>query len=269
MIAITPNIRLEYPKSLTGTKGSTQFGANFIRGKILASIHRVAKPDASVVNKYRQFLQRTYVQILKQQIPADKKRRSFGSTFSDYTTSTGSIIKGGTRNQSRKTDSSIGYASGQLKNSIKALVTIASNINTYKTDAVSGKGRYDIEFYIKPKYDFHGEYIAKGRRAGWIPIEKIITWLNTRKSLKIYIPNEKESTLKNVNREKLIKNIAYAIAKTAKKNAKPPVIKDWYDMNKDEVMYNKFMDAVKTKGSYYRTLIRKNIIDKISTLNGK
>ena len=55
--------------------------------------------------------------------------------------------------------------------------------------------------------------------------------------------------------------------KSIESNAKPPVIKDWYLIDKNKRLNLSFRRAVDKKGSYYRTQIRKNIIKKINAAN--
>ena len=59
---------------------------------------------------------------------------------------------------------------------------------------------------------------------------------------------------------KLILGIAIAIQKTMDKVSKPPVLKDWYKLDKNKRLEMGFRKDVDKKGSYYRTQIRKSII---------
>jgi hypothetical protein len=51
------------------------------------------------------------------------------------------------------------------------------------------------------------------------------------------------------------------------KQSKPPVLKDWYRLDKNKRLELAFRSDVDRKGAYYRTQIRKNIIKKINAAN--
>jgi hypothetical protein len=231
---VQPFIRVKYPERLDGAKG---YGTNYIRRKIFNDAAKRMKPDASVVNKYKQFLVDNFVQALKEQLPASQ-RKSLG------------YVAG---RQQRKTIQDAGVATGRLRRTIEATCRVIIGID-------ASKGRYDIDFYLTPNFEFWGGYIANGRRAGYIPIDVLITWIERKMSNGVLTMDDKKNWT--------VKGFAIAISRAANKRAKPPVVKDWYLMSKNSNLERRFKKYIRAGGTYYRTLIKNNIIKKMNIQYG-
>ena len=62
----------------------------------------------------------------------------------------------------------------------------------------------------------------------------------------------------------VINGIAIAIQKKMANDSRPPVMKDWYRLDRNKRLELNFRKDVDRKGAYYRTQIRKSIIKNIN-----
>lgn len=229
-------------------EGRSSFVSNYIWGKIMKSVEKDVLPDKEFIDRYANFLEDAYYTVLSESIPAKRgKRVSLG-----YARVAKQIIK----KQRRATYGGLGDASGDMKRSIevRAKVDITRREN---------KKTYTISYTLTPSFLKYADYIASGRRAGKIPIFKLLEWIEHKedKGYMFVEPKGGES------QEKAKLNFAFAISKTAEMGAKPPVIKDWYNINDNERLKKDFEKIVKNQGRKYRQAMRRNIIKKINNRN--
>lgn len=247
-----PYLKIIYPERIDGSK---KFGSNYIRKKVKNDTVNRLRVDSNIIDKYEKFLISHYVAAIQRQIPPKRGTRvSLGySVISDTDF----------KSQNRLTRQKEGYATGNLVDTVKATSKVTIHLD--KT-----KGRYEINYYLTPNFNFYGEYIASGRKAGWIPVDVLVKWIDTKINAGVMTLRQPRGRngKKDIPEEKLKVSVAYMIAKAARNSAKPPVVSQWYNMNRNQSLKDDFNKSIKSSASYYRGLIRENVINKMNIKYG-
>ena len=229
-------------------KPSKGFNSKFLRGIIFDDSAKRLRPDKVLLDQYKDYLTDEYAIALKKQLKISGRTQTNGV---------------------RQRWSNLGYATGNLRKSIK--------VNTKTIIEHSPKsGRYFIDFEMTPWYldkefgeDTYGNYIANGRSAGAIPDAVLVKWMENKirlGSLKIY---KKRKGTGDTNRKRDMLRIAKAISWAASKAPKPAVLKGWSSWDENPQLRRDFWEATKEKGSWYRGKIRKSIVKNLSIDYGK
>jgi len=239
---------VEYDEPAKGVGAGGAY--NKIRDKIFKKTSLAINPDRKEVRRYEKFLGDQYEIVLKKEL--DRTRRK--------------SIKG-----TRGSYSGVGYATGNLKKRLKAgsIVKIKKSLK---------KGVLEIGFQIKVDFSDvnYGASLAEDRKPKVVAYRNILAWVYQKISngtFKVGSAGRSKikqgATLKTLDAanktiDKQIAGIAVAIMTNIEKNARPPVIKDWYKFNKNKRLRIQFKRATKRKGAYYRTRIKKSIIKNIN-----
>jgi len=228
-------------------KGKTSFVSNYLWGKVMRNTDKAVKPDKSIVDRYANFLENSYAEMLKLELPARKGRRVSRGYGKARESKSGNF----SRPQIRPTLQGLGHASGALRENITAEAKV--NVVRKKT------GTYHIKYELTPNIFEYGDYIAEGRKSGWIPIKELMKWIAHKRAKGYFTVQKKEGQ----SQGKADLSFAFAIANIAKKNPKPAVIDNWYNINKNEDLYIRYLSRVRIKGRKYRVEMRESIIRKL------
>lgn len=227
------------PKQSTATASTYKESNNHIRGKIFESGSRKMNPSPESLARYEKFIERSYEKALAGQL--DRRFRYAAGTHKN-----------------------VGKASGRLIQSIKsdAIVKITRH---------RGAGKINISYTMYSEFLDYGELLKYNRPAGAVPHEAIYHWIKTKVaqgSFRIKFKTEKGSN----NRQRMadsesgkLYNIAWAIVKKFNKEGRQPVLKNWNSWDRNDRLRAMFNKEVKTKGSYYRSQIRKSIVKNINS----
>lgn len=231
-------------KSYVPSKG---FTSKYFRGLIFNDSAKKMKPDRSLLEQYKNYLTDEYAIALKKQLKISGR---------------------GQVNGKRQRWSNLGYATGNLRKSIKVSTRLIIEHN-------AKAGRYFIDYEMTPEYLDYGNYIANGRTAGAIPEAMLIKWIEDKirlGSLRIYkVRRDKARPTGKAmqNRKVEIKRIANAISWAASKASKPAVLKDWPSWTDNPNLREEFWKATKKRGAFYRRKIRASIVKNLSIDYGK
>lgn len=225
--------------------------SNKIRSRLFKKHSKALEPDIKYVTKYREFLNEQYIIQLKRELNASERQYVSRSN--------------------RPTYSGIGFASGNLRKNIKAITRVSIG---------RGKpGSITIDYAVSPEFTHavYGYSLAEKRTAKEVTVVPIMKWIYQKidngtfrigkKDRDSFEPksknerNRKKETKKNTAKQ--VQGIAYAIATSLSKKSRPPVLKDWYKMDKNKRLNIRFKKAISKKGSYLRTQIKRSVIRNI------
>lgn len=220
---------------------------------------RVARHPS--VRKYKQFIEQMYLESLQAQLGVTRGRATqqlgFGKIYGER------LTKRGARRFA-------GYASGQLRDGLR----VRSNMTIEFNEQLA---KLFIDYTVEmSKMDRYGKYIAGGRKAGYIPVWKLVDWLEQKQALGALViykrkkqkaqlfdsslgDQDKQKAADDADRAKELRKIAFAISRKANKRAKPPVLKDWYDYSRNKNLRDVFHAKIGKGGQKYRDNIRKEI----------
>lgn len=229
-----------------GDDTGSSFTSNKLRGGIFKSNFNNLYPDKVYVDNYKSFLNKSYIESVKLEL-GGRARKGLGSRFYG-----------------------VGVASGNLRKNMNAL-TLAS-VKQY-----SNKGEMEIRYSVEPKFGRSpwGESLAYDRPALNVSVKNIMGWMSAKIAKGTFVlrsSNSRKSkssakdSLKNKDKgfKQKLMGVAIAISKSMEKSPKPPVLKDWYVIDRNKRLEMRFNLLTKKKGSYYRTQIRKSIIRNIN-----
>ena len=238
---------------------NSSFKSNKLRGAIFDTVAKAMQPDRKYIHQYEELLRSSYVARAKKELLTESKKSVRGyRTRIDRPTYTGA---GWARGNSR----------GGLYHHFNADVIV--KINKQK------KGVMEIKYEVRPNFKDTpwGEGLSKDRSPKVVPLSSIMGWIAQKIKNKTFVIGKKK--IKGIRKEgrskkgvdksidKLLYGIAIAIQKTMAKVSKPPVLKDWYQLDKNKRLEIGFRKDVDKKGSYYRTQIRRSIIRNINAQN--
>jgi len=241
------------------SSGDSSFKSNKLRGAIFDTVSKAMQPDKKYIEQYKELLRSAYVARAKKELEIESKKsvRTY-RTRTDRPTYTG---KGWARGNSR----------GGLYKHFNSDVVV--KIKKEK------KGVMEIKYEVRP--DFRdtpwGAKLAEDRSPEVVGIKSIMGWIGQKMKNKTFVIGK--SKVKSIKRGskspknkkkdigKLILGIAIAIQRSMDKVTKPPVLKDWYKLDKNKRLSIGFKQDVAKKGSYYRTQIRRSIIRNINAQN--
>jgi len=235
-----------------GGKSKYGFNVAVIRSKVFSDTAKVAKPDIKYINRYKTFLEQTLTKVTRKQLKISTR------VYNSYGV-------GGSLAGTRSTNKHLGYATGNLQNSVQGKVKVY-----HRHD--KARGKYNVSFQIWTTHLNYGNYISRGRKASYIPIWALIDWIETkiqRGSFRISLGGDgkdgdkkfKSTTTKSVKtREAKIKSIAHAISNAASKRPKPPVLKSWNNITENKRLRTMFDAEIDKYSVHFNNQIRKSII---------
>ena len=241
-----------YGDDYSKTRNSSNRSNFFKFGKkILKNHSRVIRPSSSLIKEYAEFLRGQWQESLKAQFNGRNRRVYRG------------IKSGG--DGKKTTYGKPGIASGALRNSIKGVVNVTVR-------HAKSNGKVDIDYRLSSEYNVgangfrYGDYISYGRKAASINIGELIKWLKVKK-VKVYQPIKRnargEAVQSKISTEKLRIRAAILISNAAKKNRKPPVIKDWQRIDRNERLAMEFERRTKKASRRIRNRMRYDIMKNI------
>jgi hypothetical protein len=239
-----------------GSDETSSFKSNKLRSAIFDTVAGVMQPDRKHLDRYKDLLRDSYIASAKAELNISK-RKTITRT-------------------NRPTYQGVGWAEGNRKGGLYKEFGADVYIKIIK----SKKGTIEISYDIVPDFSKApwGKDLAEDRSPKKVSLKAIYKWVNRKisnghfkmtKSKFGKISKGSEATSSSIKKKKssLIVGISIAIRKSIERDTKPPVIKDWYLIDKNKRLNLSFRRAVDKKGSYYRTQIRKNIIKKINAAN--
>jgi hypothetical protein len=243
-------------RSASDSNEGSSFKSNKLRGVIFDRVAGVMQPDRKHIDRYKELLKSSYIASAKAELNTSR-RKTITRT-------------------NRPTYQGVGWAEGNRKGGLYREFGADVYLNILK----GKKGTIEINYEIVPDFSKApwGKDLAEDRHPKKVSLKSIYKWVNRKISNGHFritkneigkIKNAKGATSSSISKKKssLITGVSIAIMKSIEKNPKPPVIKDWYLIDKNKRLNLSFRKAVDKKGSYYRTQIRKNIIKKINALN--
>jgi len=237
-----------------GDSGDTSsFKSNKLRSAIFDTVSGAMQPDRKYITRYEQLIKTSYEARAREELNISKRK---------YVTRTD-------RPTYQGTGWAVGNRPGGLYREFKSEVFV--KITKPKN------GVMEITFEVVPDFKKTpwGEDLAKNRSPKRVSFKSIRKWMAVKianghfviakKQIKKIKSNKKSSAdLIGKKTKSLLNGIAISIQKTMAKKSKPPVLKDWYRLDKNKRLELNFRKDVDKKGAYYRAQIRKNIIKKIN-----
>jgi len=233
---------------------TSSYKSNKLRGSIFDTVAGVMQPDRKLITRYEQLIKSSYE--VRAKLELTKSKRAYVTR------------------SNRPTYQGVGWALGDkpggLYREFKAEVFV--KVTKPKNGVV------EIVFEVVPDFKKTpwGEGLALDRSPKQVSRNSILGWIWQKqknghfrmgaKKMSGIRQNSGASEIKG-KISTLINGIAIAIQKTMAKKSKPPVLKDWYRLDKNKRLELAFRSDVDKKGAYYRAQIRKNIIKKINAAN--
>lgn len=242
-------------KSETSSANSS-FRSNKLRGVIFDTVANAMQPEKKYIAQYEELIRSSYVKRAKHELEMEAKKSSRG-----YVTRT-----------NRPTYTGRGWARGASKGGLYHHFNADVNVKITKLK----KGTMEIKFEVRPNFDLTpwGVGLAEERSPESVQLRSISGWIKQKiKNGTFRITKQKIKGIRKAGREKdkinksidkLTLGVAIAIQKTIAKSSKPPVLKDWYKLDKNKRLELGFRQDVDKKGAYYRSQIRKSIIRNIN-----
>ena len=234
----------------------SSFKSNKLRSAIFDTASGVMEPDRKHLDRYKELLRSSYIASAKAELNISR-RKTITRT-------------------NRPTYQGVGWAEGNRKGGLYK----EFGADVYLKIIKSKKGTIEISYEIVPDFSKApwGKDLAEDRSPKKVSLKAIYKWVNRKISNGHFkmtknefgkIKNAEGATSSSIAKKKssLIVGISIAIRKSIERNAKPPVIKDWYLVDENKRLNLSFRRAIDKKGAYYRTQIRKNIIKKINEAN--
>lgn len=213
--------------------------SNHIRSKLFKNMSSKLRPDSKYVTRYENFLADEYVKALRKQLNI-RFRYASG------------------------THKNVGYATGNLSRKIDASSSVT--IIRHRSN-----GKIDINYKLHALYPEYGKYLSEERSPSIVPYWALRRWVNVKIKQGSFRINTKPSSNKSrkgkaasESRAERIDNIVWGIQKKAAKERRPAVLKNWNNFDKNERLRRMYFSAVKKKGSYLRSQIRRSIIRNIT-----
>ena len=205
--------------------------------------------DQSIVDKFSKDVSSLIEKTIK---------KNFGGSTRVYGHSKGiSISKNGNYQTAvhRPTLSNRGLDTRKLFKSIKVETTVNKRISN---DSML----FDIEF--KVNYLKYGGYIARGRKAAYIPIKPLFGWIKRKYSRLNFkqVDSHKKRIGGIINKNSVLK-IAFMISNKANKRPKPAVIKDWDDYRKNSKTFEYVNKEKKRLFRNFRVNVRRDMIKRM------
>lgn len=230
---------------------TSSFKSNKLRGSIFDTVAGVMQPDRKYISQYEELIRSSYEKRAKLELNRSKR---------GYVTRT-----------DRPTYQGVGWALGDKPGGLYREFKSEVFVKLTKPK----KGVIEIKFEVVPDFKRTpwGENLAKDRPAKIVTRNSILGWIwQKQKNGHFKLGAKKISGIRQNNTSSeikgkistLINGVAIAIQKSMAKNSKPPVMKDWYRLDRNKRLEMGFRQDVDKKGAYYRTQIRKNIIKKIN-----
>lgn len=239
-------------------RGGKKFSPRKLNSLLLDVSRRKMRPSKDSMESYRKYIARCHVKALQEQLDVVHRVNIRGTRYMsgfNEKTNTGNF------NYRREQKSHVGYASGSLYKSIKA------NVDLHYS-APDSKGFSRLLYESVPIYNEYGDYVSKGRKAGYIPIAAIVFWIRKKQALgsfklmKGVVRTKSKGIVQRANVKVL--SIAIAISKAAAQDYKPPVLKDWNNYQKNAKLKDSFNKVFYKNEYYYRNKINNSIIDKFN-----
>lgn len=239
-------------KSETSSANSS-FRSNKLRGAIFDTVADVMQPERKYIDQYRDLLRDGYLASARAELNT-ARRRTITRT-------------------NRPTYKGVGWAEGNRKGGLYREFDADVFVKIVK----SKKGTLEINYEVEPDFSKAewGKGLAEESSPKRVPFKSIYKWVRRKisnghfkiaeKELK-KIKNADGATAKSISKKKesMITGVSIAIMKSIRKTSKPPVIKDWYRIDKNKRLNMSFRKYVDKKGAYYRSQIRKSIIRNIN-----
>tara|TARA_R110000772_G_scaffold7729_1_gene26042 strand:- start:10577 stop:11431 length:855 start_codon:yes stop_codon:yes gene_type:complete len=241
------------------SSANSSFNSNKLRGSIFDTVAKGMQPDKKYIEQYKELLRSAYVARAKKELKIEAKK-----SVRAYRTRT-----------DRPTYTGAGWARGDSKGGLYRHFNAEVIVKIKKQK----KGTMEIKYEVRPDFKDTpwGVGLAKDRSPQVVEIKSIMGWIGQKMKNKTFVIGKKQ--VKGIKRGggkpedkeekigKLILGIAIAIQKTMAKVSKPPVLKDWYMLDKNKRLSIGFRKDVDKKGAYYRTQIRRSIIRNINAQN--
>jgi|SaaInlV_120m_DNA_3_1039746.scaffolds.fasta_scaffold03980_2 hypothetical protein len=250
--AIQANFEAEEKAAAGSSGGSTSsFKSNKLRSSIFDTVAGAMQPDRRQVARYEELIRISYINNAKKELNRSKR---------GYVTRT-----------NRPTYQGVGWALGNKPGGLYKEFGADVFVNITKPK----KGTMDITYEVQP--DFKrvpwGEGLAEDRSPSIVSRNHILGWIwQKQKNGHFKIGSKKMSNIRQNSSSSDIKGkiasvingIAIAIQKKMANDSRPPVMKDWYRLDRNKRLELNFRKDVDRKGAYYRTQIRKSIIKNIN-----
>jgi hypothetical protein len=233
---------------------TSSFKSNKLRSALFDRVALVMQPDRKYISQYENLIRTSYEKRAKLELNRSKR---------GYVTRT-----------DRPTYQGVGWALGDKPGGLYREFKSEVFVRVIKPK----KGTLEIKFEVVPDFKRTpwGENLAEDRPAKTVTRNSILGWIwQKQKNGTFKLGAKKVSGIRQNSTSSeikgkistLINGVAIAIQKSMAKNSKPPVMKDWYRLDRNKRLEMGFKQDVKKRGAYYRTQIRKNIIKKINAQN--
>ena len=242
-------------------KGTTQrggdtssFKSNKLRSSLFDTVANVMQPDRKYLDRYKELIRSSYIARAKEELNISKR---------GYVTRT-----------DRPTYQGVGWALGNKPGGLYKEFSAEVYIDIVKVK----KGTLEIKFETVADFEKTpwGKGLAEDRSPETVSRNHILGWIwQKQKNGHFKIGAKKISSIRQNNNSSEIKGkvasvingIAIAIQKKMANDSRPPVLKDWYRLDRNKRLELNFRKDVDKKGAYYRTQIRKSIIRNINAQN--
>ena len=230
---------------------ASSFKSNKLRSSLFDTVSGAMQPEQKYVDRYRDLIKSSYIANARKELDISKR---------GYVTRT-----------DRPTYQGVGWALGNKPGGLYKEFDADVFIDIVKPKS----GTLEIKFETVANFDKTpwGEGLAKSRNPEIVSRNNILGWIWQKQKRGYFrIGAKKMSNIRQNNSSSNIKSkiastingIAIAIQRKMAKSPRPPVLKDWYRLDKNKRLELNFRKDVDKKGAYYRTQIRRSIIRKIN-----